>query len=290
MRGMMPGGPAAGAPSPGGPGSEGEREPARVGKDGRALLSWRVALLPYLDEEALYKQFHLDEPWDSPHNKKLLPRMPKVYAPPRRATRAPYTTFYQVFVGPHAAFEKHRGMRLWNFLDGTSWTLLIVEAGHAVPWTKPEDLHFTADEPLPELGGLFPEIFNAAFADGSVLALSKRADADLLRKAIVRDDGFPLDLNKLKAPASRRESALRQQNERLKQELERERERVEELRREKEIIREMADDATTELLKKEGAELEKLLRQSREEAERLRDEIDRLKQSLEKRPVKREEE
>ena len=40
-----------------------------VDKDGRPLHSWRVLLLPYLDEEELYKQLRLDEPWDSPHNK-----------------------------------------------------------------------------------------------------------------------------------------------------------------------------------------------------------------------------
>jgi RNA polymerase sigma factor (sigma-70 family) len=281
--GMMPGGPAAGE---GGPGAGVGTTPVIIGKDGKALLSWRVALLPYLDENDLYKQFRLDEPWDSPHNKKLLPRMPKVYAPPGITTREPYATFYQVFVGPHAAFEKHRGMRLADFLDGTSHTLLIVEAGHAAPWTKPEDLHFAADEPLPELGGLFPEIFNAAFADGSVLALSKKVDADLLRRAIGRDDGLVLDVNKLKAPTSRRESALRQQNERLKQEWDRERERIETLRREKEILQEMVQSAETERLEQENAKLEEALRNTREEVERLKEEIEHLKQTSTKRPEK----
>ena len=49
---------------------------------GKALLSWRVALLPFLEENELYKQFHLDEAWDSDHNKKLLAKMPRVFAPP----------------------------------------------------------------------------------------------------------------------------------------------------------------------------------------------------------------
>src|SRR5262245_56693586 len=52
---------------------------AIYGKDGKALLSWRVALLPYLGLEALYKEFKLDEPWDSAHNKRLLEKMPAVY-------------------------------------------------------------------------------------------------------------------------------------------------------------------------------------------------------------------
>src|SRR5262249_7254639 len=51
---------------------------------GKPLLSWRVAILPFIEEEALYRQFKLDEPWDSPHNKKLIPLMPKTYAAPKR--------------------------------------------------------------------------------------------------------------------------------------------------------------------------------------------------------------
>src|SRR5262245_59728137 len=49
-------------------------------KNGKPLLSWRVAILPYIEEDALYRQFKLDEPWDSPHNKKLIAKMPKIYA------------------------------------------------------------------------------------------------------------------------------------------------------------------------------------------------------------------
>src|SRR5262245_50271856 len=87
----------------------GRRFPAAAicGKDGRPLLSWRVQILPYLEEEKLYKQFKLDEPWDSQHNLALLPQMPTVYRSPSEAEvqADPGNTFYQVFVGPGAAFE-----------------------------------------------------------------------------------------------------------------------------------------------------------------------------------------
>jgi hypothetical protein len=268
--------------------------PAIIGKDSKPLLSWRVEILPFLGETEgeLYKQFHLNESWDSPHNKKLLSRMPRVYAPPGTTPQEPYTTFYQVFVGPHAAFEQHRGIRVpVDFTDGMSQTLLIVEAGSAVPWTKPEDLVFAEDQPIHKLGGLFPNIFNAAFADGSVWPLSKQLDAETLRKLILRDDGQPVDLNQVRLPRSSREGThLREENDRLKEEVERERTRLEALRREKEILQEMAEDPGTQLLKQERVRLEeetvrlqRLLRQSREEADRLKQEIQRLKQSLEKR-------
>ena len=45
-----------------------------------AGLSWRVHLLPYLEQQTLYEQFKLDEPWDSEHNKQLIPLMPEIYA------------------------------------------------------------------------------------------------------------------------------------------------------------------------------------------------------------------
>ncbi len=79
--------------------------PAICGKDGKPLLSWRVAILPYIEQGNLYNQFKLDEPWDSPNNKPLLARMPKIYAPIRGKTKQPYSTFYQVFVGPGAPFQ-----------------------------------------------------------------------------------------------------------------------------------------------------------------------------------------
>lgn len=215
--------------------------PATYGKDGKALLSWRVELLPFLGEGRLYSQFKRDEPWDSAHNKKLLSKMPKVFAPPGVATQQPYTTFYQVFVsagagkggaaignaampggallpaaggaggpggsgallpynGITAAFVKGQRVRFPpHFTDGTSNTILIVEAGHAVPWTKPEDLHYAKDEPLPELGGLFADVFHAVCADGAVHTLTKRYDEASLRAAITSNAGDLFEWTKIEA-------------------------------------------------------------------------------------------
>src|SRR5439155_1388856 len=111
-------------------------------KDGKAILSWRVLILPYIEQDRLYRKFRLNEPWDSPHNKKLLEMMPKTYAAPNAKGDPPYTTHYQVFVGPGAGFEGKRGLRIGDFTDGTSNTILVAEAARAVPWTKPEDLPY----------------------------------------------------------------------------------------------------------------------------------------------------
>ena len=74
-------------------------------KDGKPLLSWRVALLPMMEHEKLYDQFHLDEPWDSEHNKKLIDKMPAMYRSPKSRLKAPGMTNYVVPVGPGTVFE-----------------------------------------------------------------------------------------------------------------------------------------------------------------------------------------
>jgi hypothetical protein len=168
--------------------------PAVYDKEGKPLLSWRVLLLPYMGDNDLHKEFRLDEPWDSPHNRRLLPKMPKVYAPfDGCPTPEPFTTFYQVFVGKGTAFEGPKGLHLGeDFPDGTSNTILIVEAGSAVPWTMPEELPYAADRPLPALGGMFRDTFRVAFADGSIINIRKTTSEATIRAAITRNGGEEL--------------------------------------------------------------------------------------------------
>jgi Protein of unknown function (DUF1559) len=162
-------------------------------KDDKPLLSWRVAILPYVEQDQLYKQFHLDEPWDSDHNKKLLENMPKIYQMPSsdgKPPEKPNTTHYRVFHGKGAAFEGTKGMKLpGEFTDGTSNTILIVEAEDAVPWTKPDELPFDPKKDPPKLGLKGAEKFNAGFADGAVHVLSKKIDKDVLKALITRNGG-----------------------------------------------------------------------------------------------------
>ena len=161
-----------------------------VDKNNKALLSWRVLLLPFLGERDLFKQFKLDEPWDGPNNKKLLAKMPKIYAPVLDKGAEANTTYYQVFVGEGAAFEGDRGLRITDFVDGTSNTALIIEGGEAVPWTKPADLPHDSKKALPKLGGLFKDRIHCALADGSVVTLKRDFVERAMRTLIVRNDGM----------------------------------------------------------------------------------------------------
>jgi RNA polymerase sigma factor (sigma-70 family) len=138
-------------------------------KDGKTpLLSWRVAILPFVDQGALYKEFKLDEAWDSPHNKKLIAKMPKTYEP-LIGKKDEGKTHIQVFTGPDTIFDGPKKMKIADITDGTSNTLLAVEAKEAVVWSKPADLKLPKEkDKLPALGGLFSDGFHVLFCDGSV--------------------------------------------------------------------------------------------------------------------------
>jgi hypothetical protein len=168
------------------------------GPDGKPLLSWRVLLLPFIEQDELYKQFHLDEPWDSPNNIRLLDRMPATYAAPghKKALIPPNHTVCHVFIGKGTAFEGPCGLRLKDdFPDGTSNTLLFVEVGEPVPWTKPEDIVYDPAGPLPPLRGLFKDGFRACTADGSRRFVRYDMPEESLRAIITRNGGekVPVD-------------------------------------------------------------------------------------------------
>ena len=129
-------------------------------KGGKPLLSWRVALLKSFDED-LWEEFKTDEPWDSPHNKKLIKKMPKIYALPGVETKEPGMTFFQVFTGKGAVFEGKEGLKLTDQLRRDGPQFMIVEAGEPVVWTKPEDLTYDPKKPLPKLGRLSDDGFHA---------------------------------------------------------------------------------------------------------------------------------
>jgi hypothetical protein len=273
--------------------------PAIYGKDKKPLLSWRVAILPFLDQNNLYRQFHLDEPWDSPHNKTLAEIQVKTYMPVGGVKAPVGSTYYQVFVGKGAAFEAHKQMDIpASFPDGTSDTILVVEAGKPVPWTKPEDIDYPEDRPLPPLGGLFKDVFQAAFVDGSTYTLKKKCDERILRIAILRDDGTPYDRKKLlaerPAPFSARDPwYLRFLSAARRGEVQRQREMVEALQRERDALKAAREKAAREkdkaspapdlaALERENQRLLQEVRKLRDQAAALREEIQRLKQLPEK--------
>ncbi len=163
---------------------------------GEPLLSWRVAILPYLKQDQLYKQFHLDEPWDSEHNRKLIDSMPDVF---RSFQTPPGRTRFLAPVGESLAFTPEKGgLNIKSFTDGTSLTIMIVEADaqHAVVWTKPEDLPVDLDNPkrgISDGSGAFA----TAFADASAHRIAGSVDPQVLRKFFTRNGREPANRDDL---------------------------------------------------------------------------------------------
>ena len=171
--------------------SIGNFPPAAVcDKTGKPMLSWRVLILPYVEQDNLYKQFKLDEPWDSEHNKKLIEKMPKVYAIPGKTPPGGTETHYRVFVGNGAGFDWLMGGKIVNITDGTSNTIMCATAAEAVPWTKPDELAFDPDK---DMGKLLGMVVNGrcqvGMFDGSVRTLKQIPKKNTLNALITRAGG-----------------------------------------------------------------------------------------------------
>ena len=147
------------------------------GEAGRPLRSWRVDLLPFLDQERLYRRLNLNEAWDHPDNKALLEKVPEVFAmaaddPAHAATG----TRLQALVGPGGVFDPAARVGWTGIRDGTSNTVLLVEAGDPVHWAAPRDIEYKAGDPLPKLG--------LPGADATVLLLASGATKRLPRSGL----------------------------------------------------------------------------------------------------------
>jgi len=166
---------------------------ATTDADGKPLLSWRVLLLPFLEQSALYDQFHLDEPWDSPANRPLADQMPQLFRCPSEPVNAPGLTHYEAIAGPSTLFpapgESRRPIRLSDVIDGTSNTIAFVEAARPVVWTAPDDVSADTSDPFGGLGSRHPGGVNAALADGSIRFIKSSINPAVLRALITRNGG-----------------------------------------------------------------------------------------------------
>lgn len=165
-------------------------------KDGKPLLSWRVAILPFIEQQNLYKQFKLDESWDSDHNKKWSEMAVKLYMSPGVE---PGKTLYKGFAGPDTAFEPGNQLKIAQVPDGTSNTIALVEAGPAVIWTKPEDVPYNPKKAFPTLEGPYKKTLNIAMLDGSVHTIKSDLKDEVMRHLVERQDGIPVDFEATKA-------------------------------------------------------------------------------------------
>lgn len=165
--------------------------------NGRAGLSWRVQILPFLEEDTLFREFRQDEPWDSEHNKKLIEKMPAVFKVPGSKKQADFKTNYVTVRGKDTMFPAGGSTRIRDVKDGLSKTAMVVEADddHAVIWTKPDDFEPNDEDPIAGLVGLRDASVLACFGDGSTHVLPKTLPKETIRALFTRNGGetFHLD-------------------------------------------------------------------------------------------------
>ncbi|WP_144043466.1 DUF1559 domain-containing protein [Rhodopirellula baltica] len=167
-----------------------------IGDDeGNPLLSWRVKLLPFLDEMELYQRFHLDEPWDSEHNLQVAQQIPAVYESIGLQVQ-PGHTIYQAVVGEDIGMRPMQETRFRDFLDGLSNSILVLEADadEAVFWTQPKDITIDLNNPLNGLGHARTGGFHVGMGDGAVKFITENIDPQLFRKLLTRAGKEPVDI------------------------------------------------------------------------------------------------
>ncbi len=160
--------------------------------NGKPLLSWRVHLLPYLGDEAvaLYQRFRLDEPWNSPHNKTLIAKMPKVFQDPSGKVKEPGMTRIVVPIGEGFVFDgSETGVRVRDIRDGTSNTIMMIEAApeSAVIWTRPQDLVIDPKDPLKGVVAAGQSHFNVLAVDGALHRIPGTIDKKKFMALLTRD-------------------------------------------------------------------------------------------------------
>jgi Protein of unknown function (DUF1559) len=173
-------------------------DPAKPRAEG---MSWRVAVLPYCGESALYNNYDPKKPWDNSVNDRAGSTTLKMFRDPSDTSTPQTLTVYQVFVtapgkSPHAAFnhptDPHPLVRMQDFTRGTSNTILLGESGAPVPWSAPKDMPFDPDQALPALAYLHSSTCPVGMVDGSVRFAPQGANPATLKSLITRDGNDPI--------------------------------------------------------------------------------------------------
>ncbi len=148
-------------------------------------LSWRVAVLPYLEQEPQFRKFDLEKPWDDGANRAAAENMPQLFGDSPDG-----------FTGISLVVPARPVQRLADIKDGLSNTIMLVRAPTEIPWSKPQDL--TVDQVIALYEKLpADEALIVCMYDGAVRPLRKGIDLATLQNLLEPADGNPIDLDKL---------------------------------------------------------------------------------------------
>ena len=161
--------------------------------DGRPLLSWRIHLLPFLELNELYERFHLDEPWDSEHNRKLISEMPDVFlSAAAKLDRSAGQSNFVAPVGDRFVVDLKSPRRIRDISDGMSRTICILEGDStlAETWTKPTTEPTQVAKLIQNLGTLHSGRIVVSTADSVTMTLKSSIPAESLER-LLRVDDYP---------------------------------------------------------------------------------------------------
>jgi hypothetical protein len=138
-------------------------------------LSWRVSILPFIEQQALFTQFDTNAAWDNPRNSGAGSAVVPVYLDARlNQGKMDNTSFYQYFTGPKTLWPDNGPRKFQEIIDGTSNVFMVSEGANPVPWAKPVDIAVQPGQPL----ALPPNQFLVALADGSVRFVNRSSNTD----------------------------------------------------------------------------------------------------------------
>lgn len=171
-------------------------------ENGKPMTSWRVLILPFLEQQPLHAQYDFSKPWDSPENLAVANTMPPTYRSPFETDTTTNNTSYLLFAGQGTVFEDPKAqISFRSFRDGMSQTIALVEVHDTgILWTQPTDLdaaqldfiiHDMDDAQPGQINSAMPMGTNVGFFDGSVRLISRSINPQVLRSAIDPDDGGP---------------------------------------------------------------------------------------------------
>jgi hypothetical protein len=156
-------------------------------ENGKPMHSWRVLILPFLEQKPLYDLYRFDEPWDGPNNSKLAGEL-KILRCPADGTGGKGQTSYVAVVGPGTAWPGAKSIDLADIKDGSSSTILVVEVHNSgISWMEPRDLDVSqmpmTINPKTGLGisSSHPRCAQAARADGSVFSIDENTPPETIR-------------------------------------------------------------------------------------------------------------
>jgi hypothetical protein len=165
------------------------------------MHSWRVLILPFLEQGALYNAYNFAEPWNGPNNARLGTRVGNIFRRPDAREDSVMTSFVAV-VGPETGFTGVKSLKLEEIGDGTSKTIMFVEIANSdIHWMEPRDLAFSrlsfkVNDPRQPggIGSTYGDV-RIALMDGSVRQLKDGISPRVLRALLTASGGEPITLD-----------------------------------------------------------------------------------------------